>query len=211
MKKKLSIRFQPVAAPITEPVTKFGGQPVWISEPQWPISKESGEPMAFICQIVLVPELFGDTAGKLAYIFMTDDGYVDETWDPDAGENAVIIQPGNTGVETQPLMNGPAIFDEEFSVELEPGEDPDFIDESDKHKMSSEERDEYNEALSGNKIGGTPGFMQFPEFPNGGPWNLLLQLDSATVPFDINVGDAGIAYMFISTDGQKGKFLWQCG
>ena len=108
-------------------------------------------------------------------------------------------------------MNGPVIFDEEFSVEFEPGEDPDFIAEPDTFKMNEEEYEEYDKAISGNKIGGTPGFMQDDQFPDGGPWNLLLQLDSTKVPFDINFGDAGISYMFISTDGQKGKSLWQCG
>jgi len=40
MPKKHCIAFEKVSTPITEPVTKFGGQPVWISDPQWPVSRE---------------------------------------------------------------------------------------------------------------------------------------------------------------------------
>jgi uncharacterized protein YwqG len=64
--------------------------------------------------------------------------------------------------------------------------------------------------VGGNKVGGTPGFIQGDQFPDGGPWKLLLQLDSDDVPFYVNFGDAGVGYAYISEDGRKGKFLWQC-
>ena len=82
--RKYTVSFHSASAPITEPVTKFGGQPVWITEPEWPLSEETGEPMRFICQVTLYPELFGDVKGKMAYIFMTDgEDYVDGTWEPE--------------------------------------------------------------------------------------------------------------------------------
>ncbi len=31
-------------------------------------------------------------------------------------------------------------------------------------------------------------------------WNLLIQLDSSSVPFSINFGDAGVGYGFIRAD-----------
>ena len=37
------------------PATRFGGQPDWMTEPQWPISRELGEPMTFFGQIALHP------------------------------------------------------------------------------------------------------------------------------------------------------------
>jgi len=55
-----------------------------------------------------------------------------------------------------------------------------------------------------------PCFIQADEFPEAGPWRLLLQLDSMTVPFHVNFGDAGIGYAYISEDGPSGTFLWQC-
>lgn len=97
MPKKYTITYQPVQSPITEPITKSGGQPVWLEEPCWPLSREYGTPMHFICQIVLTADLFGDIEPRMAYLFLTDDeDATAETWDLDGGENAVILQPGGT-------------------------------------------------------------------------------------------------------------------
>ena len=60
------------------------------------------------------------------------------------------------------------------------------------------------------KIGGPPVFIQGEEYPAGDGWRLLLQFDSASVPFYVNFGDTGIGYAFLSADGRSGKFLWQC-
>jgi len=102
------------------PFTKFGGQPSWISEPQWPLSKELGTPMRFICQIEIPVNTFPSGHGKVAYIFMTDgDEYVDGTWEAYGGENAVIIQDGGIcDVDTKPLQSGQG---DEF-----PNQDPDW-------------------------------------------------------------------------------------
>ena len=47
MKKKYEIEFVESPDPINEAVTKFGGEPVWIGEPQWPLSRTTGNPMQF--------------------------------------------------------------------------------------------------------------------------------------------------------------------
>jgi uncharacterized protein YwqG len=97
MPKKHVIEFERAASRITSPTTKFGGQPVWIAGCQWPLSRETGNPMRFICQIALTPTVFPDTNAQMAYLFMTDeedDEFVDGTYEPDGGENAVILQPG---------------------------------------------------------------------------------------------------------------------
>lgn len=107
---KHTLSFQHVSAPIVEAVTKFGGQPVWIGEPQWPLSQQWGDPMQFICQIRLDPELFGPLEAQMAYVFMTDhpDGGI--TWEPDGGENAVILQPGTWTGPSLPLREGPSLW-----------------------------------------------------------------------------------------------------
>jgi hypothetical protein len=112
MKKKYTITFHEVQTPITEPVTKFGGQPVWITEAQWPLSRRLGIPMQFICQIKLYPELFGPLEAQMAYIFMTDHIDIDPYWtsEPDEGENAVILQPGAWSGPTLPLTEGPSLY-----------------------------------------------------------------------------------------------------
>ncbi|MHC4646114.1 MAG: hypothetical protein ACYTBJ_11470, partial [Planctomycetota bacterium] len=84
MPRRLSIEFVQSPKPITEPVTKFGGQPVWIGKPQWPLSKTTNKQMQFICQVKLNADLFGKIRPQMAYLFMTPDDqqHVDETWDP---------------------------------------------------------------------------------------------------------------------------------
>lgn len=175
------------------PRTKFGGQPDWLEEPQWPISPELEGPMRFIAQISL-GDVFPEHQGKMAYLFMTedDDEYIDGTWEPDGGENAVIIQPsGEYSSTTEPLNSGPSR--EEFGVEVVETE----IDEDE---------------LEGSRIGGTPEFLQGEEYPEPkDEWSFLAQLDSCSLPFEINFGDAGIAYIFVNKPATEGRFLWQCG
>jgi uncharacterized protein YwqG len=223
--RRQSIEFVAARKPILAPVTKFGGQPVWVSEPQWPLSAETGKPMRFICQIAVSGELFGSVATRMPYIFMTDEEeYVDGTWEPDGGENVVILQPGTASVPVEPLAEGPTLYRLvkkmfkkrlvpepcEFGIQTTVSEDPAFVPESERAKWSEEKWEEYANALDGNKVGGTPIFMQGDEYPGPGSWKLLLQPDSTRVPFFVNFGDAGIAYAFLSEDGTRGKFLWQC-
>lgn len=222
-----TIEFKTTATPITEAVTKFGGQPNWLEEPQWPISAELDAPMRFICQIKLTEDRFPGCEGKMAYIFMTEDEeYVDGTWKPDGGENAVIIQPN--GIHHVPVRNiatGPSLqnyimvegeellqpVDVELSVVLTESEEPDFMSQAKRYDLPLEEHEEYFDALEGNKIGGAPCFLQGDEFPDEqNEWMLLLQLDACDVPFSVNLGDSGVAYAFIRKDGTSGKFLWQC-
>ena len=227
MIKRKTIEFQISDSPIRDSVTKFGGQPVWLEGPQWPISRELEKQMNFICQIKLTDDLFPGSEGKVAYIFMSDDEqYVDGTWEPDGGENAVIIQPnGIPQVEVKNIATGPTLqnyaevagkdklqpIDVELKVNLIPSEDPEFVQENVCFDFSEEENEKYSNSLSGNKIGGTPGFLQGDEFPNKEtPWVLLMQLDSCRVPFTLNFGDSGISYAFINKEATIGKFLWQC-
>ncbi|WP_165229587.1 DUF1963 domain-containing protein [Aquisphaera insulae] len=208
-------------------LTKFGGQPDWREEPRWPLSRTTGKPMRFIAQIALEPPAFRGTGGAMAYLFMTDeeDGeYVDGTWEPDGGENAVVIQPGEYEGAVTPLRSGPTLYrmvevpgeprlhpeSVEFPVELTAVEEPAFQPQSAQMLWTKEQVGEYEASLQGNKVGGSPLFLQNDEFPEGQGWKLLLQLDSATVPFYVNFGDAGIAYAFVNAEETRGKLLWQC-
>jgi uncharacterized protein YwqG len=228
MVKKHAITFHNASEPITELVTKFGGQPVWLTVAQWPLSRTTANPMKFVAQIALDPVIFGDIPGKMAYLFITDeDEFVEDTWLPDGGENAVIVQPGIYLGSTKPLLTGPSLYrliDSpgakyrvpvacEFAVELHAGADSDFVDDSVLWgEWTETERDAYHAQLEAdrNKIGGTPLFLQHSEFPGEGTWQLIVQLDSASVPFEINFGDMGWGYAFLSADGTTGKFLFQC-
>lgn len=200
---------------INELVTKFGGTPVWLEEPTWPLSKSTGKPMQFIGQILLDKKLFPNATGTIAYIFMTacsDDDFTDGTWEPEGGENAVIIQPGivPSFITTSPDAVGP-LLKKEFASQLTYATDPQFIAQ-DAHP-SDAAFDSYMAACGygGSKIGGTPLFVQNDEFPAGGQWKLLAQLDENLFPpFYINLGDCGVAYAFINEAGNEGRFVWQC-
>jgi uncharacterized protein YwqG len=139
------------------------------------------------------------------------------TADPDEGESAVIIQPGDPLVSVQNLAEGPTLHKEshadkecEFATQLTLCEDPDFVPEADFWQFKADEFDAYVDELIGNKIGGTPGFLQCDQFPGDDYRTLILQLSSYLAPFPVEFGDSGIGWAFLSNDGRSGKFLWQC-
>ncbi|MBL0319308.1 MAG: DUF1963 domain-containing protein [Alphaproteobacteria bacterium] len=206
------INFIETNEPIDALKTKFGGNPVWLEKASWPISRSTGKPMNFICQIAIDTSIFPNAKGKMAYIFMTgdEDGGDAETWDPESGENAVIIQPSHVlEADVQEIAVGPTIASE-YDVQLK------IVNDIAAPALESIDVDDPNyeeimNSIAGNKIGGTPLFIQGDESPEGDDWVLLLQLDSTQLPFEINFGTCGVAYAFINTNGDKGKFLWQCG
>jgi uncharacterized protein (TIGR02996 family) len=112
---KLAIRgYRRVEKPVTEPVTKFGGQPVWLTGPSWPVGRH-GERMQFVCQ-VRVPDFFGPPlAGKMIYVFAVHPEFPDceqfygriSPLHPHEGDNAVVIQPhGDSPAPTRVLPPG---------------------------------------------------------------------------------------------------------
>ncbi len=223
MPKRASIDFVPSSdAEYRE--LRFGGEPYGLPKALWPESKLAREPMQFICQIPFGPDLFPGVAKDMAYIFMGCSGDGDQTWLPDAGENAVIILPYERLTASLTIGDAPRLCRMvkkwwkkqlvpescSFSGKLTVCDDPAFIRETALFQMPNEQAGAYRDALAGNKIGGTPGFLQGDELPVPEPWHLLLQLDSTRVPFWINFGDAGIGYAFINREGSEGKFLWQC-
>jgi hypothetical protein len=166
--------------------------------------------MRFICQINLTDVGLTNVEAKVAYLFMTDDEeYVDGTWEPDGGENAIILQPGDNKLSTNGLTNGPSLYE---MIET-PSRDrliPRDFECSVKLLEFAETESQSDDLEIKNKLRGTPVFLQYEEYPSSEKWNLLIQLDSSNVPFSINFGDAGIGYGFISADGMRAKFLWQC-
>ena len=217
--ESLRIAFRETAQPITQPVTKFGGSPVWIEGPQWPLSRLYATPMQFIAQIAIDRRIFPNAVARMAYVFMTgDEG---DTFDPDAGENAVILQPGLTNVPHAPLYTGPTIEPidlergtvihrpSEFAAELSLMTEPPFVPFDQQGTWSEEDFNGYHQALAGHKIGGAPSFIQNDELQFD-DWQLLLQLDHGGKPFWVNFGDAGCGYVFANADVTRARFLWQC-
>jgi uncharacterized protein YwqG len=197
--------------PITDIVTKFGGQPTWLNKPQWPISKYTQKPMQFICQIVLDKKLFPNTFGTVAYIFMADeDEGLSLTWEYEAGDNAVIIQKGDIPSFVKISENNEDhTLEKEYMVTYTDHDDFPFVSEADVCELSVDERNNYCSSLKYTKIGGEPAFLQGDEFPEGKDWKLLCQFEELKMPFCINLGGGGIAYAFINKDGTEGRFMWQ--
>ncbi|WP_406095778.1 DUF1963 domain-containing protein [Kitasatospora purpeofusca] len=213
--------FSAAGKPVTTPATKFGGQPVWLTGPQWPISAAWNRPMRFVAQIELGPVLGAAGQGKIAYVFVThadheeDDFFDPDVIDPDGGENAVIVQPGGyyTG-PVRPLATGPGLYDREgsaveFTVDLRPVDEPDSMADEELEALPTADRDRYVERIDGDKIGGTPLFFQGDDRPDGGPWRLLLQLDSNWVPFHLDLGASPRLFAFVSEAGAQGRLLVQ--
>jgi hypothetical protein len=130
-----------------------------------------------------------DEPGRLAYVFMTNAaGYADDAWEYDAGENAVIIQPGGTVPEfvtvaataTGPTC-GPVAIPKPVA-----DPDPEFF----------------------NRIGGRPTWIQTENTLDDG-WRFVAQLDSRDLPFEVNFGDIGSGYVFVDADLAEGRFFWQ--
>ena len=199
-----AVRYEPAGGAIDAPVTKLGGEPTWLREPQWPLSRSRNRPMPFIGQFRLDD---GTGEARLAYVFMSDlfifdledeegagddlgdeyDEAIDDTFLPDGGENAVIIQPDGripSFVVVRDQRTGPSFTEDHLPVDVVSGdEDPPW---------------EF--------LGGDPVWLQGPESPGAG-WRLVGQL---TDRLGHNFGDAGVAYIFVSPDGAEGRFLWQC-
>ncbi|MBA3272354.1 MAG: DUF1963 domain-containing protein [Chthoniobacterales bacterium] len=147
----------------------------------------------------------------MAYIFMTQgEECVDGTWESESGENAIILQPApfEPIVEVRPLQHGPTLermipgvrsdrlVPEEVEYAVELSEIPDKAAEDDDYSLRT-------------RLGGPLVWLQDDETPQGA-WRALVQIDSCSDQYSINFGDAGVAYAFVSEDGRRARFLWQC-
>lgn len=216
----LDIKYVRVAKEPEGFVTKFGGEPKWVGKPEWPLSRSTGKPMVFIGQVSLDHALFPGAKGRMAYLFVTgDDDYVNgaEPWDPDAGENAIVVQPGDKPiVDTTDSATGPTTLTwapgttsaqpEIYRAMFTPSLEPSFLSDAARQKLTQGQEDAYETAIGPDKIGGTPDFIQGAEFPCSGD-RLLYQVGFQ--PFDLNLGDGGVGFAFINSTGTAGRFLTQ--
>lgn len=172
-------------------ITKFGGQPDWISEPLWPVSTAwDNRPLKFIGQVKLNDFYDGLKDLTLAYIFMTqpedreDSFYDPDIIFPDEGENAVIIQPNGKipkYIHIENLRTGPTVDSEKI-----------WIPQTTKmEEMPATDFDE----IDVDKFLGIPAFFQNSETVDDS--KLLLQLHTNWLPFYINAGGAPTMFVFL--------------
>ncbi|MFE2262030.1 hypothetical protein [Streptomyces griseosporeus] len=225
---RLQMTLRAAEGPVNEPVSKFGGQPVWLEEAAWPVHPESGEPLVFIGQF-RVP---GDEV-RLAYLFLHEDDRVMGMY-PDSGEAVVLLQPGGRvppfaviglpGTKGRSLWrwgdDGETEIPVEWLVDWEP-----MAPEADaaanchaewwrymRHEgppVDLPEDDEPEDFLGGTAV-----------LPNGrawgledGCWQFLCQFadrgEEPEDPFFLNFG-YGSGFVFVSPDRREGRFLGDC-
>ncbi|GAB4207469.1 MAG: hypothetical protein OHK0022_35750 [Roseiflexaceae bacterium] len=226
------IRFQiiPSPAPIDQPVTKFGGQPVWVAAPTWPLDPETGEPMLFLAQIALDGGLFPGADGTVVYLFYS------AAAEPLYGEAiAAVIQRGGQvftsaapEVSFVPQASGPAVFEldaarhqvyREYQVIAEPATDEPSIPLTERYQLSDLDLGSgylfSHPLLAGNKFGGQPLYIEGLDTPpapfTSDEWLLLMQLAPEQgywaqefqpnfYPFFLEMGEFGIMTVFIARD-----------
>jgi hypothetical protein len=221
--------------PITEPITKIGGAPVFFQPVEWPCCQNCGHEMGFLMQIRLDTPLRFSDSYAMAYVFMCATVGPDygscPTWEPHTGANAVILQPHSA----HPFM--PLIPDQiprhdripDYTVELRPSQEPiirepdtqHFVDKDEVAKTYMRLREQVQSAT---KIGGTPAWVQGEEVPTcaqcGGPMKYVAQLnyfgawdEDQHYWIGPNFGDAGNSYVFLcekECSPNGAAFLWQC-
>ncbi|MDT0342911.1 YwqG family protein [Streptomyces litchfieldiae] len=194
--------------------TRLGGQPHWLAEPQWPVNPYENELASFMGQF-RVAAADGD---RMVYLF--DIGF--------SGEHATVVQPGGRvteSFETRAAATGPTDLDRvhllrvaeevDFSDverELEPAEDEDEDDREERlEELLRERQKDAAGSIRMNQLGGPdvlPVWLQGDDLPGEG-WQLVAQLDSCQLPFEVNFGDTGVGYLFLSPDGKNAEFFFQ--
>ncbi|GAA2602498.1 hypothetical protein GCM10010399_36510 [Dactylosporangium fulvum] len=224
-----------MSAALQAPVAKLGGQPFWWDAPAWPLSRSTGEPMTFVGQFP-VP----GSPARLAYLFMTDDdiagGVFPETYRPDVGENALLIQPGGrvpSWLAVTEATTGPSLWRREptwhdrtlveLAVEFLPFEqEAEAVLDAEIAGQDAERRGTLpdpslvprEEILPNSYLGGRIRLWQPTVLPIDAGWRFFFQLDGgegydAADPYTLNFG-GGTGYAFLSPDRREGRFFWDC-
>jgi Domain of unknown function (DUF1963) len=230
-----STKFEIVAShnQILTPITKFGGQPVWISHPHWPCSPESNEQMTFLGQIALNPELFPNCNNAMAYIFFATES------EPIYNEAmAIVIQTpesvwsDDSEIEFVSEANGPTIYEldenynpiyKEYEAVLNPIKREAVIPLEKRYAINDLDYKtgyQFTQVeIAGNKIGGQPLYLKDlstpPEYFTSQEWLLLMQmaptqgywnnLQPNFYPFQMELGEFKILTIFISRDYTKAR------
>jgi hypothetical protein len=210
----------PPAGPM--PPAKFGGQPDWIMEPQWPVSPH-GKPLTFHGQLPVPGH-----PGQMAYVFFAGSG--DElSGEPLSEGSAVVVQPAGTcHLSTTPLRSGPGIWrvveepghftrlwgirecHEVYAV-LQEGHDPLVYEyppwDHDALRLPIDATTP-GDRTDLNKIGGTPNWLQGDDTPAGDGWRFAFQWTAGWASDEL--ADGAEIYGFINDHDLRACVLWQC-
>jgi hypothetical protein len=205
--------------PVPDSRAKFGGQPDWLTDPEWPVV--DGRKLTFYGQLPIA----GDD-GRMAYIFIGEFTGVPD--DPTSGlnqGNVVVVQPnGRCLVATTRDRTGPQLWmrtqrsrvggsrlgvsGAPKHVALSPGLDPATWEvDADVVETTGDDIDFVDDDADWNKLGGTPLCLQGDEAPEGVGWHFAFQFGADWAGHEL--GDGAIVYGFVHDDG-RGHLVWQC-
>jgi hypothetical protein len=205
---RLEMTFHAVEEPITEPVAKLGGDPVWLGEPCWPMHPSTGEPLDFIGQFP-VPAEPGEER-RMAYLFLSYNDYETGGMDPEDGEAVLLIQPGGripgfaamgpAGTRGRSLWRfGPdeELLPVEFRIELTSV--PDEV----------ERGFELDGTINVNDyLGGRPFYPDWAGVE--APWRFYFCLAGTDLDEQYFLNFAhGYGYAYLSPDRLEGRFSWE--
>lgn len=212
-------RFLPVSSPELRAVTKFGGQPLWMAETDWPVSMATGKPLRFIGQVDLDTPPF--ELGRMAYLFVEIydaelDKYFEDNW------KVVLQEKTGTGLMSP---QGPSVSDSEWHIEGNSVAEPDWLElENQGTELVEQENwvgyEDFITKYGVAKIGGAPvnpDDIYDLEEPSS-HWQLMLQLPereengkASDLPFYMDYGDGGTGWFLLSNDHQAVHFSWTSG
>lgn len=211
--------------PITDPVAKLGGDPVWLSEPAWPVNPRTDTPLVFIGQFP-VP---GDEL-RLAYLFLDEEDSIMGGLKPEDGDAVLLVQPdgrvpsfatlGPPGTQGRTLWRwGPdeSEIPVEWHVDLHPvsPETDRSVDEQAAWERSMRDDGPDVEVPGGEDVHDYYGGRAC--YPNSharvdSPWQFLFKLSGAGEadhdPYVLNFGH-GYGFAFLSPDRREGRFYWE--
>ncbi|MDI9889288.1 hypothetical protein QMZ92_34445 [Streptomyces sp. HNM0645] len=205
---RLEMTFHAVEEPITEPVAKLGGDPVWLDEPCWPVHPGTREPLDFIGQFP-VPTEPGEER-RMAYLFLSYNDYETGGMDPEDGEAVMLVQPGGripafaiigpAGTKGRSLWRfGPD--EEQVPVQFR-------IDMTAVPEKVERELEEHGTVDVRDYVGGKPSYPDWAGVE--APWRFFFRLGGmeSDGPYFLNFA-YGAGFAYLSPDRLEGRFSWE--
>ncbi|MFD9328210.1 hypothetical protein [Streptomyces sp. NPDC060065] len=205
---RLEMTFHPVEEPITEPIAKMGGDPVWMDEPCLPVHPSTAEPLDFVGQFP-VPVEPGEER-RMAYLFLSYDDYETGGADPEDGEAVLLVQPGgripafatigSAGTKGRSLWRfGPD--EEQVSVQfrIHTTAVPETVERNLEEHGTVDVRD---------YLGGKPAYPDWAGVE--APWRFFFCLGGMEDdgPYFLNFA-YGSGFAYLSPDRLEGRFSWE--
>lgn len=211
-------RFVPQIDGALGTLTRFGGQPLWSQETDWPLSEETGKPLRFVGQIDLSQAPAHLKRREVIYFFF--EIYDDKT-DVHHLNNNLILRQTKTATPFHGKP-GPVANEQVWTLEVQTVNEPDW-QEMQELALAAVEGDEidtklddHKEKFGGPKLGGTPIWPEDILMDDRENWHLVMQIPEYefyssspnNFPIIMDYGDGGTGWLLLSRDGKDMEFTW---